>query len=273
MGAPMKNLRTASRILWTLGAVFLAAPADAVSPPYTQVSCHGSGGPIDLGPLDQSLSCDNYADPSLGYIAAGANLPGTAAFAKGTGYGIISPGGSPYISGASSSVHYYFLITAPVDADPTLLVPVVADVYLFASVTGGGHVNHDVAYAEAVIDQSAPHAAGVFASVESGYSSSNQDLFDSSFVDDVPPNVENSMVVDARITLNSDAGAEPDVAYAYADPYLRIDPTFLATHPGYSLALSDGISNAEPVPEPAEEWMPGVALLGLGGLAWRRRVH
>jgi len=60
------------------------------------------------------------------------------------------------------------------------------------------------------------------------------------------------------------AGGQVDVAGQYSaeiDPTLEIDPTWLATHPGYSLVFS---SNYSPVPLPAAAWL---LLSGLGGLA------
>jgi hypothetical protein len=56
------------------------------------------------------------------------------------------------------------------------------------------------------------------------------------------------------------------------DPSIQIDPSFL-TGGEYSLAFSDGIGNSpiSPTPLPASLPMFGVALIGLGALAWRRR--
>lgn len=58
-------------------------------------------------------------------------------------------------------------------------------------------------------------------------------------------------------------------ASALADPYIRIDPAFLADHSGYSLAFSGNITNGPlagaPVPEPATAWLLGGGLLALIG--------
>jgi hypothetical protein len=61
-------------------------------------------------------------------------------------------------------------------------------------------------------------------------------------------------------------------AHASIDPFFFIDPDFLASNPGYSLLISDGIGNAAPssVPLPAPLWLLGSALLGCG--CRRRRV-
>ena len=54
---------------------------------------------------------------------------------------------------------------------------------------------------------------------------------------------------------------------AFVDPQLTIDP-MTPNASDYSIALSAGIGNAAPVPEPATAW---TLAMGLGGLAWRRR--
>jgi hypothetical protein len=46
--------------------------------------------------------------------------------------------------------------------------------------------------------------------------------------------------------------AEGGTADADADPFFSIDPVFLASHPGYSVIVSDGITNAVPEPVGAQ---------------------
>jgi hypothetical protein len=66
---------------------------------------------------------------------------------------------------------------------------------------------------------------------------------------------------------NGQTSVVPAQAYAYADPSITIDPAFLALHPGYSLAFSANVANAEPIPPPvpvpATGWLFGPALLAL----------
>ena len=64
-----------------------------------------------------------------------------------------------------------------------------------------------------------------------------------------------------QIDLNArGAGA---VADAFADPYLFVDPTFLASNPGYSVMVSPGIGNTAPVPEPGTTLLLGSGLVAL----------
>jgi hypothetical protein len=65
----------------------------------------------------------------------------------------------------------------------------------------------------------------------------------------------------------------PAAAYAYADPYIRIDPAFQATHPDYYLDFSSNVTNAPLVPIPAAAWLFGSGLLGLIGVARRKRAY
>jgi hypothetical protein len=63
--------------------------------------------------------------------------------------------------------------------------------------------------------------------------------------------------------LDNGSGYE---AYATIDPTLAIDPTFAASHPGYSLTVEP----LSPAPEPGEWAMIGAGL-GIAGFAARRR--
>jgi hypothetical protein len=68
------------------------------------------------------------------------------------------------------------------------------------------------------------------------------------------------------LTVHSD-GVGLAHASGLADPYIFIDPAFLATHPGYSVTVSEGVSNSPQAPEPAPF---ALFLLGLGCLAYMR---
>jgi hypothetical protein len=87
---------------------------------------------------------------------------------------------------------------------------------------------------------------------------------DASAVVDLFPFSRNEVQLRAFITLDS---LFQSSASALADPYIRIDPAFLADHPGYSLAFSSNITNGPlvgaSVPEPATVWLLGGGLLAL----------
>jgi hypothetical protein len=63
-------------------------------------------------------------------------------------------------------------------------------------------------------------------------------------------------------------------AYAFADPYFKIDPLFATTNPNYTLAFSAGISNApiSDVPE-VSSWLTMIlGFLGVGTILRKRRA-
>jgi hypothetical protein len=74
------------------------------------------------------------------------------------------------------------------------------------------------------------------------------------------------------IGLDVSAGVEGNgFAATYADPYVYIDPAFLADHPGYSLEFSPGVGNglATSTPEPSTLLLTAVALAALVGTRCR----
>jgi hypothetical protein len=60
------------------------------------------------------------------------------------------------------------------------------------------------------------------------------------------------------------------LADAYVDPYIFVDPAFLASNPGYSVRVSAGIGNAPLVSTVPEPETYALMMLGLGLLASRR---
>jgi hypothetical protein len=68
----------------------------------------------------------------------------------------------------------------------------------------------------------------------------------------------NNVVAISAMTVVESSG----IAHAFADPYITIDPTFLASHPGYALVLTEG-NTASATPEPSTLLLAFGCLLGL----------
>jgi hypothetical protein len=98
---------------------------------------------------------------------------------------------------------------------------------------------------------------------------------DGSWTIDLFPQVTNEVFLSAQIELSS---LFQSSASALADPYIQIDPSFLSTHPGFSVVVSDGITNSprgggsSTVPEPATVWSLGSGLLVLVRVA-RKNIN
>ncbi len=278
----MKTIPVATGILGMLAAVFLATPANAASLATTQVTCV-AGGTISFGPASQDFTCNkgstvnsgiyNYAENTYAATSVGA----LSALAQGSVTGGEDNSFSPrYVLGSSiATVTYGFNVVAPTGYDPNLAVPLLVDVYLQTTITGGDSENQSTADAYvSLLDNSNSHTAIEYACVHGGYPGDcSQANFSGSFVDNVTPNSLITAKINAAIQLrNGQTGIAPAQAQAFADPYIQIDPAFLAAHPGYSLTFGANVTNAPPVPAPAAGWLFGSGLMGLVGVARRKKA-
>jgi hypothetical protein len=179
--------------------------------------------------------------------------------------------GSSGVIGARSQLDYYFTIVGP-SAGP---VPIFLSGTAHLSYIGSGlaaaglfannHLNQRVIGTS--IECAAPTAYPV-AFTECG----QQDflataLFDS-FISDGPTTYSGKITMTALVGLTDYIGSTS--AQAWIDPLISIDPTFLASNPGYSVVISAGIGNAPAVPEPAS-WALMIGGFALAGAAIRQR--
>ena len=211
---------------------------------------------------NQSQQCaGTYGDTAtadLSYASTSGSNGGTVDPATGL---ILNPGAT------ALSTYYFNLYPSAVYYPNIYQVPVLIDTYLTTGVTGGGYLNHDYAEATLSIDHK-----GYQAYACSGYGCNWAATYDGTstiYVDILNPYSQHSVSLSARIILSS---ADPNSALAVADPYIRIDPAFLAQYPGFSLEFSPGVTNAPTVPLPSAAWLFGSGLLGLTGVIRRRKA-
>src|SRR5258707_9257846 len=264
IGAGFMRLMAAG-IVGTLAILSLAAPATADVPRgFTFVRC--SGAHTDTGPVNRSQLCTGVYGES-----ANADLSGTSAGAAGTVFDGTYPDdetGPDLRGGSSASTSYFFDVLASGNFDPSVLVPVRIDAFLTTGTVGteGDFLDHS--YAEADLGVSTGFIADLGFMSCSGFtfqgSCDGLATVDASAVVDLFPFSRNEVQLRASITLDS---LFQSSASAFADPYIRIDPAFLAHHPGYSLAFSSNITNGPPVcasvPQPPTVWLLGGGLLAL----------
>ena len=175
---------------------------------------------------------------------------------------------------ASSELTYFFTVNGP----SQVAVPLTAKFNLFASVSGTSPLRNP-SRAEAV----GAIGGNILSCI--GYSSTCEDVINTRYNIDYTNNLTFTMLSGAlaHVELGADTFVvqtsqdQGSTATAYADPYIAIDPTWLAVNPGYSLAFSTGIVNAGPgappaVPEPAS-WTMLLTGFGLAGAAKRRLRH
>jgi hypothetical protein len=174
---------------------------------------------------------------------------------------------------AISQLYYYFTVNGP----SQVAVPLEAAFNLSASAGGIVSAQHpSFAVAQGVIGgdllSCVAYAFACYQTVDTRYPTIPYDP-DVSFTMLTGALADVELYAQAATTQTSPA--QSSTATAYADPYITIDPVWLAAHPGYSLSFSAGIVNAGPgspaaLPEPAS-WAMLLSGFGLVGVAMRRR--
>jgi hypothetical protein len=251
--------------LGALAIAFFAAPADALPLGSTSVICTNVP---RAGQLNQSQSCAGSGGPAE-TDAATAELAGTSVRVSGSVQGVggnYDPGTGP--GSADAFINYYFTVLAPPGYVVGTPIPVLVDTLLQASQGTGGYANTSSASAQMTITDQ--FGTRVFSQVAATDPDPNnavpvESRVSGTFVAELLPGEQDLVSLVAGITLRSNA---PTEAAASADPYIRVDPAFLADNPGYSVIVSDNVTNV-PLPEPKAIWLVGSASLGL--IAARRR--
>jgi hypothetical protein len=217
---------------------------------------------VSLTTFNANQSFSAPGDYALGNLstsitAAPVTLIGHAA---GTDLNVVNGNG-----GLESFVAYSFAVDgAPVE----MVVPMFVSFTLHTSSSGPSATSNDNATARFVLSQ-----AGNGFDVFNLFSSSSDPIAHPNFSGSLAFSQSSATI--GKVSLQIDVSAiGGGVADAFIDPYIFIDPDFLASHAGLSVIVSDGIGNALPtpggVPEPAA-W--ALMVLGFGGIgaAARRR--
>jgi hypothetical protein len=271
MKSMKKITATDLAILHVLAALILGVPATAdVIRGTTFVKCSGQ---IGTGPLYQTQTCTGIYGES-----AAADLGAAAAFITGT-----TPSGGTYKDqddqnpdlrgGGAVSTTYDFVILPTGNFDPSVPIPVLIDAFLTTSIKGDDRDFINRSFAEAVLGVSTgiiPDLALYACSGAVDRSCVGPPTVAGTFTVDIIPLATNTVALRANITLDS---LFQSSASALADPYIRIDPSFLSTHPEFSLVVSPNVTNSpatvpSAVPEPATAWLLGSLLALAGVVRW-----
>src|SRR5579859_556163 len=257
-------------ILHVLVGLILGAPATAngiVGAGTTFVKCSGQ---IGTGPLTQSQSCTGIYGET-----ATADLSSTSVQIAGT-----TPTTGTYKNqddtqpdlrgGAAASITYDFVILTTGNFDPSVSVPVLIDAFLTTSTKRDDRDFIDRSFAEAKLGVSTGIIPDLGLSACSGFVDQTcvgPSTVAGTFTVDILPFATNTVLLNTFVGLDS---LFQSSASALADPYIRIDPSFLSTHPGFSLVVSSNVNNSpatvtSAVPEPASAWLL-VSLLALAGM-------
>lgn len=183
-----------------------------------------------------------------------------------------------YSTTAQASVHYFMELASssgfPSDYFFTVPISVLANGY--ADVGGspapiGSSFNHNTASASVTLGGGGWYACagyGCWVGSTTSFSGGLTSLKPGSSASGYGGNIF-EVIVSASVTTNSNYPTS--YAHAWADPTIQIDPTFLAAHPEYSLSFSKNLPAAV-VPVPAAAWLFGSGLIGLVGVARKRKA-
>ena len=255
---PSRALLTATKVI-VLATSLVMTTVDsanaALGAPYFTESCLLNGGTDGAKELVGAGACDLVKGAA--HISASTSFAGFAtAIADGTltGFNI-----------ARASINYQFSVSGPVGG---IYVPVfvVTEMHVRVSASFGAIASLEV-----------------LSSDERDYLGQILDTRDvgpvADFSGPLPflarSGIVNTVSMDALVSASSHSPISGH-AEAFVDPYIYIDPAFLAGHPGYSVSVSSGFPNVSPplpVPEP-ESW--ALFALGFGMLSGRvasRRIR
>ena len=250
------QLATYSEIADTTGAV-IGAPA---------------GGRLEINNASTGTTLFNpQCDPVLTTVC-GTSYARADGIPEAAVSGAIS--GAEFASTSSATVNYYFDVASPNNVQTT--VPLLFTGSLSTTASGAwAHTqayfstNAGIPFQSQVTNQNVTLGLG-FVSVCAGAGSDNvggcatvgggNGINFTNLPFSVGTGNQFSLSVSANGTANPSNGT-PGSYSALADPTISIDPTWLISHPGYSVEFS---SNIAPVPVPASFWLLLSALGGLG---------
>jgi hypothetical protein len=195
------------------------------------------------------------------FTAAGAYVLGGASvevigFPQASTFGRAS--GNPEVgAGFTAGVHYFFTVTGP---QHDVTIPLLATFALHASAIGTFATNSSASFQVAftandfteqvAADVLHPTPTDIFATRSFG--------------------LEVGRI--GQVFLGVGGGSFGGFAEAYADPYIFVDPAFLASHPGYAVEVSAGIGNGPAVSAVPEPETGAMMLFGIGLLVASRRL-
>jgi hypothetical protein len=256
--------RTIAAAIFALLAVPTPARAVLVDLPPASATAIASGGTSTIinnsGPPPQVATYIS-SDPFGGHAVAAAGVPLPAAVpifgSAGSGVSATAFGGAF----AQATESYFFTILGP---PGTLPIPLSLASTLSAIVQNANSFGNN-------------SEAGSNISYDGHKIAQRSSAPNSTIV--LPPSIfalagsVNEVDLFAEAASDDPQEKEGTFAQASAGLTIQIDPRYLATHPGYSLKFSQGITNEplNPVPLPAALPMFGSAIAGLGGAGWWKR--
>jgi hypothetical protein len=226
-------LRIRSLLLAAFGSVIMALPsaADTIPAPVIEVN----GGVGDFG---------TFANTGSTITLSSSPNPSIAAVTSGNG-------------GTEGFIQYFVVLTGGQFGDQ---VPLTVTGSLSTSASGGGPgdvINSDASIGLTFFDGNYGATESVFCgNVERGEDCSDP-TWSGSLSAIAVEGYDNTIAI---FTSTEVSGV--GTATAYADPYVYIDPGFLADHPEYSLELNVG-NTASSTPEPSTLLLAPGCLLGL----------
>lgn len=242
----MVNKNTVALLVLVAAPLFGTATAATITPDPPQYAL-GANENVLGGAILREAGTINSPGGRATATASGSPVPFVSASATSVPGDALVPGSS---SGAESRLFYSYATNGPVDG---VLVPLFVTTNLHAESSTPGSPNTRAA--------ASLNIGGGTLSIDARLNTDfNSPLPGSDFQGTLTFNQFSGQL--GQIALQAVATAVGGgSAMAFADPFIFIDPVFLARNPGYSVAVSPGTVNA--VPAPAAVWLLGTGIVSL----------